>query len=173
MLGMTVDEMAGWHHRLNGYGFGWTPGVSDGQGGLACCSSWGCKESDPTEWLNWNWNTCPKHYAMILPSSKATLWNLVGYIKESENVCLNNVRLFVTPWTVAHLAPLSIEFSRQEYWSGLPFLSPVHVPHPGIEPGSLAMQTDSLLSEPPRKIIYIHTYIYMFRLLHNYTHLTC
>ena len=99
---------------------------------------------------------------MILPSSKATLGNLVGYIKESENVCLNNVRLFVTPWTVAHLAPLSIEFSRQEYWSGLPFLSPVHVPHPGIEPGSLAMQTDSLLSEQPMKIIYIHTYIYIY-----------
>ena len=51
--GMTEDEMAGWHHRLNGHGFGWTPGVGDGQGGLACCGSWGCKESDTTEWLNW------------------------------------------------------------------------------------------------------------------------
>ena len=47
--GMTEDEMAGWHHRLNGRGFRWTPGVGDGQGGLACCSSWGCKESDTTE----------------------------------------------------------------------------------------------------------------------------
>ena len=45
--------MVGWHHWLNGYGFGWTPGVGDGQGGLACCSSWGGKESDTTEWLNW------------------------------------------------------------------------------------------------------------------------
>ena len=51
--GMTEDEMVGWHHRLNGHGFGWTPGVGDGQGGLACCSSWGHKESDTTEWLNW------------------------------------------------------------------------------------------------------------------------
>ena len=51
--GMTEDEMVGWHHRLNGHGFGWTPGVGDGQGGLVCCSSWGCKESDTTEWLNW------------------------------------------------------------------------------------------------------------------------
>ena len=50
--GMTEDEMAGWHHRLNGHEFGWTPGVGDGQGGLACCNSWGCKESDTTEWLN-------------------------------------------------------------------------------------------------------------------------
>ena len=50
--GTTEDEMAGWHHRLNGHGFGWTPGVGDGQGGLACCSSWSCKESDTTERLN-------------------------------------------------------------------------------------------------------------------------
>ena len=45
----TEDEMVGWHHQLNGHGFGWTPGVGDGQGGLGCCSSWGCKESDTTE----------------------------------------------------------------------------------------------------------------------------
>ena len=51
--GMTEDEMVGWHHRLDGHGFGWTPGVGDGQGGLVRCSSWGCKESDMTEWLNW------------------------------------------------------------------------------------------------------------------------
>ena len=51
--GMTEDEMVGWHHWHNGHGFGWTPGVGDGQGGLACCGSWGCKESDMTEWLNW------------------------------------------------------------------------------------------------------------------------
>ena len=51
--GTTEDEMAGWHHRLNGLQFEWTPGVGDGQGGLACCDSWGRKESDMTEWLNW------------------------------------------------------------------------------------------------------------------------
>ena len=51
--GMTEDEMVGWHHWLDGHGFGWTPGVCDGQGGLACCGSWGHKESDTTEWLNW------------------------------------------------------------------------------------------------------------------------
>ena len=48
----TDDEMVGWHHQLNGHGFGWTLGVGDGQGGLTCCGSWGCKESDMTEWLN-------------------------------------------------------------------------------------------------------------------------
>ena len=51
--GTTEDEMLGWHHRHNGHGFGWTPGVGDGQGGLACCSSWSRKESDMTERLNW------------------------------------------------------------------------------------------------------------------------
>ena len=51
--GMTEDEMVGWHHRLDGHGLGWTPGVGDGQGNLACCGSWGRKESDTTEWLNW------------------------------------------------------------------------------------------------------------------------
>ena len=45
-MGTTEDEMTGWHHRLDGHGFGWTPGVDDGQGGLVFCGSWGCKESD-------------------------------------------------------------------------------------------------------------------------------
>ena len=51
--GTTEDEIAGWHHRLDGHEFEWTPGVGDGQGGLACCNSWGRKESDTTERLNW------------------------------------------------------------------------------------------------------------------------
>ena len=51
--GTTENKMFGWHHWLNGHGFGWTLGVDDGQGGLVCCGSWGCKESDTTEQLNW------------------------------------------------------------------------------------------------------------------------
>ena len=51
--GRTEDEMVRWHHRLNGHEFQHAPGVGDGQGGLACCSPWGCKESDTTEQLNW------------------------------------------------------------------------------------------------------------------------
>ena len=51
--GTTEDETIGWHHQLNGHGFGWPLGVGDGQGGLACCGSWGRRESDMTEWLNW------------------------------------------------------------------------------------------------------------------------
>ena len=49
---MTEDEVVGWHHRLNGHGLGWTPGAGDGQGGLACCDSRVCKESDMTKRLN-------------------------------------------------------------------------------------------------------------------------
>ena len=66
---------------------------------------------------------------------------------------LSCVRLFVTPWTVAHQAPLSMGFSRQEYWSGLPFPSPGHLPDPGIEPGSPALESDASTSEPPGKPI--------------------
>ena len=58
--GTTEDEMAGWHHQLNGREFEWTPGVGDGQGGLACCDSWGHKELDTTKQLNWtelNWRS--------------------------------------------------------------------------------------------------------------------
>ena len=51
--GSTEEEMVGWHHQLNGHEFRWTPGDGGGQGGLACCSPWGCEESDMTEWLNW------------------------------------------------------------------------------------------------------------------------
>ena len=56
--GTTEDEMAGWHHQLDGHEFEWTLGVGDGQGGLACCDSWGHKESDMTEQLNWTLETC-------------------------------------------------------------------------------------------------------------------
>ena len=64
---------------------------------------------------------------------------------------LNLVRLFAALWTVAHQAPLSMGLSRQEYWSGLPFPPPGDLPNPGIKPKSLALQADSLPSEPPGK----------------------
>ena len=64
---------------------------------------------------------------------------------------LSRVRLFEISWTVAYQAPPSMEFSRQEYWSGLPFPSPEDLPDPGIEPCSLILQADALPSEPPGK----------------------
>ena len=66
---------------------------------------------------------------------------------------LSCVRLFAAPWTVAYQAPLSMGFSRQEYWSGLPFPSPGDLPDPGIEPRSPALEADALTSEPPVKPI--------------------
>ena len=79
--GMTEDEMAGWHRRLDGHEFEWTPGVGDGQGGLACCNSWGRKESDTTEWLNW-----------AEPSVKQTLWiQIICWRHSNVNI---NVREF-------------------------------------------------------------------------------
>ena len=64
--GTTEDEMVGWHHQLNGHKFEQALGVGDGQGGLACCDSWGCKESDKTERLNWTENT---HTSVIIKAS--------------------------------------------------------------------------------------------------------
>ena len=66
---------------------------------------------------------------------------------------LSHVQLFATLWTVAYQASLSTGFSRQEYWSGLPFPSPGDLPDPGIEPGSPTLEEDALTSEPPGKPI--------------------
>ena len=63
----------------------------------------------------------------------------------------SRVQLFATPWTVAHQASQSMGFSRQEYWSGLPFPSPGDLPDPGVEPRSPALRADTLPSEPPGK----------------------
>ena len=73
---------------------------------------------------------------------------LLGLTTRSEVKSLSHVWLFVTLWTTAYQAPLSMEFSRQEYWSGLPFSSPEDLPDSGIEPGFLALQADVLPSEP-------------------------
>ena len=65
--GMTEEEMVVWHHRLNGHEFEWTPGVGDGQEGLLCCDSWGCKESEMTEWLNWMY-TLVSNFGLTSPT---------------------------------------------------------------------------------------------------------
>ena len=72
--GTTEDEMAGWHHWLDEHEFEWTPGYGDGQGGLACCDSWGRKELDTTEWLNWMslFGKIKNYQAYVLP----IIWNL-------------------------------------------------------------------------------------------------
>ena len=71
--------------------------------------------------------------------------------KWKEVKSLSRIQLFVAPWTIARQASLSRGFSKQEYWSGLPFPSPGDLPNPGIEPESPALQADALSSEPPGK----------------------
>ena len=71
--------------------------------------------------------------------------------KERKVEPLSRVQLFATPWTVAYQAPPSMGFSRQGYWSRLPFPSPEDIPNPGIEPRSPTLQADALPSEPPGK----------------------
>ena len=65
---------------------------------------------------------------------------------------LNRAQFFVTPWIIDYQAPLSMEFSRQEHWSGLPFPSPEDLPDPGIEPRSPTLQADALTSAPPGNV---------------------
>ena len=94
------QQVAGWHHQLNGHEFGWTPGVGVGQGGLACCDSWGRQESDTTEWLNWTerlWDEENKHrYAQWHPvfilfslfkfyvGTACSLWRILISIKKAN-----------------------------------------------------------------------------------------
>ena len=79
----------------------------------------------------------------------SVLW--INQWSESEVKSLSRVWLFAIPWTVVYQASLSMGFSRQEYWSGLPFPSPGDLPVPGMEPRSPALQADALPSEPPGK----------------------
>ena len=106
-----------------------------------------------------------------MPGSRKQAVNLFRPVMPCRNIkephvkgkSLSRVRLFATPWTIAHQAPQSMEFSRQEYWSGLPFPSPEDLPNPGIEPGSPTQQADALPSEPPGKLIshiIFGTYLY-------------
>ena len=87
-----------------------------------------------------------KHFVDKIASPKTFFSISVEKLKVKSLSC---VQLLVTPWTVAHQAPLSVGFSRQEYWSGLPVPSPGDLPDPGIEPRSHSLQADALASEPP------------------------
>ena len=87
--GMTEDEMAGWHHWLDGHESEWTPRVGDGQGGLACCDSWGCKKSDTTDWtelntLYYSHKTCMLllFKKFVLPSTALIGWFSLFYLQD-------------------------------------------------------------------------------------------
>ena len=83
-------------------------------------------------------------------NSQSVNWILREVVQVKVKVkSLSCVRLFETPWTVAYQAPRSMGFSRQEYWSGLPFPSPGDLPNPGIESRSPPLEAEALTSEPP------------------------
>ena len=106
--------MVGWHHQINGHKFEQASGDGEGQGSLVCCSPWGCQQSDVNQQL----------LLLLLLSS------------------VSRVRLCATPQTAAHQAPLSLGFSREEHWSGLPFPSPMY------ESESEVAQSCPTLSDP-------------------------
>ena len=215
--GTARDEMIVWHYRLDGHEFEQVLGVGDGQGSLVCCSPWGHKKKDTSEWLNWTvllgdtlmkrlwssvkggpiwkltslgvvslanmgqvfqfmssrycWCTCsPSPYTLALgswmescrnwsansrgPTLESNLdtgrkhgtggqvvWRECSCLEWCAVLCcaqsLCRVHLLVTPRTVIHRAPLSMGFSRQEYWSGLPFPSLGDLPNPGTGPRDL------------------------------------
>ena len=107
--GTTEDEMAGWHHWLNGRESEWTPEVGDGQGGLACCDSWGRKESDTTEWLIWS-DLNSKWDELFL-----SLWT-VFLGSKSSYVSIFRFHLHVTSFSVFH----SMSLLPHLLWSSLP-----------------------------------------------------
>ena len=89
--GMTEDEMVGWHHWHNGHGFRWTLGVGDGQGGLACCGSWGRKEWDTTKQLNWT----------EFPSvDSQSLKNALKFLDERSHMVCEFIHYESCPWSL-------------------------------------------------------------------------
>ena len=92
--------------------------------------------------------------SLAVPGLSCGMWDLLIIPQERERKkvrSLSCVQLFATLWTVASQASPSMGFSRQEYWSGLPFPSPGDLPNPAIKPGSPALEADALTSEPPGK----------------------
>ena len=124
-------------------------GNSEGQGNLACCSPRGGR-------VGHNWVTEQHHYSVCV------------CVCVCARPCSVMSDSLWPPWTVAHQVPLSIELSRKEHWSGLPFPSPGDLPDPGIEPASpvsLALVAGFFTTEPTEKVLsakYLLKYIYIF-----------
>ena len=103
--------MAGWHHRLDGREFEWTPGVGDGQGGLACCDSWGCKESDTTEWLNWT----ELNYLSQCLSCTWCLWNDLSKLGPTDVLCKGD--MLIIACFMSDFLPRSGTVPERSPWS--------------------------------------------------------
>ena len=106
--GMTGDDIVGWHHRLDGLEFEQAPGVGDGQGGLACCSPWGHKELDMTDWLNWT-----KLFIFILYNNSVYLF-IISFLFFwlPHVVCGISV-----PWPGTEPMALAVQVQRPNQWT--------------------------------------------------------
>ena len=126
--------MDGWHHQLDGDEFGWTPGVGDRQGGLACCSSWGCKESDTTEPLNW---TEQSPSGVILEPPK---WKSVTVSIVFPTVChevMGPDAMILVFWMLSFKPTFSLSSFTFMHWRRKQQLTPVFLPGESQELGSL------------------------------------
>ena len=126
------------------------------------CSSWGRPETLEVP-LPGGWSSLPSARSGPRPHLASQAWCVVRACVLS---CFSRVRLFVTPWTVAHEAPLSMGFPRQEYWSGLPFPSPGDLPDPGMEPTSPvapALQANSLPLGPLESSLHRLSHLILIR----------
>ena len=101
--GTTEDEMIGWHRQLNEHGFGWTLGVDDGQGDLACCSSWSCRQSDTTERLNWTELTLLHLLKLWIPLTTA-FWDCCSVAMLCPGLC-NCMEYSLPGFSVLQLSP--------------------------------------------------------------------
>ena len=127
--GTTEDEMVEWHHRLNGHGFGWTLAVGEGQGCLACCRSWGHKELDTNEWLNWT-DSEFHHWVLVVGFSEMSFIMLskFSFVLSLPNFFFlwKAVEFCLMTWS-CDLPPLFHECSELHwlnfiYWVSLAFL---------------------------------------------------
>ena len=112
--GMTEDEMAGWHHWINGREFEWTLGVGDGQGSLVCCNSWGRKESDMNEQLNWtelNWKWVYFGFILEINFSGCTILSLqLNFFSAHWRYCSNPFWLLSFQYIFIYVKPQTIKF---------------------------------------------------------------
>ena len=137
--GITEDEMVGWHHPLNGHGFGWTLGVGDGQGGLVCCSSWGRKESDMTKQLNWTEEKAGLKFniqkMVITASSPITSWQIdrekmetvadfIFFVSKitADGDCIHEIKKMLAPWKKSYDKPRQhIKKQRHHFAKKFPY----------------------------------------------------
>ena len=157
--GKTEDEMDGWHHQLDAHEFVWTPGVGDGWGGLACCDSWGCKESDTTEWLNWT-----ELRQTVQNCSILALGKISDYIWENQNWRMVGGRKKINIHVIIILATFLSTYFMPVPWTYFRYISLIF--HPFTR---LFLMLTSFIWYLPILYSYINSWLFYWnsRLLHS------